>query len=83
MENCFHNWGELKTVLLGDVLPSKVYDGLSPNVKNCLTQITEETQEDLHNMASVMEEYDVKVLRPDVNSYMKKQNFTLAEETIG
>ncbi|MBR20424.1 MAG: hypothetical protein CMA64_09830 [Euryarchaeota archaeon] len=82
MENCFHNWGELKTVLLGDVLPSSVYEGLSPSVKNCLTQITEETQEDLHNMASVMEEYDVKVLRPDVNSYMKKQNFTLAEETI-
>ena len=46
MENCFHNWGELKTVLLGDVLPSSVYDGLSPNIKNCLTQITEETQED-------------------------------------
>jgi N-dimethylarginine dimethylaminohydrolase len=82
MENCFHNWGELRTVLLGDVLPSSVYEGLPTKVKNCLTQITEETQEDLDNMSNVMKSYGVNVVRPNINSYMEKQGFTHAEQTL-
>lgn len=82
MDNCFHNWGELSKVLVGDVLPASVYDGLPTQIKNCLVQITEETQEDLDNMCSVLRSYGVKVVRPNIHNYMERQGFTLAEQTI-
>jgi N-dimethylarginine dimethylaminohydrolase len=82
MDNCFHNWGELSKVLVGDVLPASVYEGLPTQIKNCLVQITEETQEDLNNMCSVLESHGVKVVRPNVRTYMENEGFTLAEQTI-
>ena len=47
MNNCFHNWGELQTVLVGDILPPYIYNDLPKNIREPLIQITKETQEDL------------------------------------
>ena len=38
MDNCFHNWGDLKTVLVGDILPPYIYNDLPKNIKEPLIQ---------------------------------------------
>ena len=36
MDNCFHNWGDLKTVLVGDILPPYIYNDLPKNIKEII-----------------------------------------------
>ena len=82
MDNCFHNWGDLKTVLVGDILPPYIYNDLPKNIKEPLIQITKETQEDLNFMCETLINYGVNVVRPNVESYMEQDDFTSAGDHL-
>lgn len=82
MDNCFHNWGELKTVLVGDILPPEIYHDLEHNIRDPLVKITEETQEDLDFMCDTLSKHGVKVLRPDVKKFMEADGFTSAGDNL-
>ena len=82
MNNCFHNWGELQTVLVGDILPPYIYNDLPKNIREPLIQITKETQEDLNFMCETLINYGVDVVRPNVKAYMEQDGFTSAGDHL-
>ena len=64
-----NGWDPLKTVILGDFIPPDLlktcldYSKYDP-VKPWLIKIAQETEEDLHNIQNILEQYGVEVIRP-------------------
>ena len=62
--NVWNKWDKLKTVALGTVHPIEYFDHIkNPKIKDPLTRILEETQEDLDNFESVLKQFGCTVLR--------------------
>jgi hypothetical protein len=63
--NVWNKWGKLKTVMLGTCHPPEFFDYIKePKIKDPLSRILEETQEDLDNFAHVLKQFGCTVLRP-------------------
>lgn len=67
--NIWNKWDPLKTVLLGDCYaPSFFKDIKNSKIRSALTQIAEETQEDLAYYEKVLKDFGCQVLRPTLDS---------------
>lgn len=62
------SWTTLREVWLGDVYPADFYDHLDPQVRDVFYQITEWTKEDLAILERKLQEFGVKVKRPEYHS---------------
>lgn len=63
----YTSWQPLQEVIVGRSFPADYFDFISdPQVRNQLQQILDETQEDLDNLARVIESYGARVRRPDL-----------------
>ena len=63
--NVWNKWGKLKTVMLGTCHPPEFFDYIKePKIKDPLSRILEETQEDLDNFEHVLKQFGCTVLRP-------------------
>lgn len=65
--NSFTNWSKLEEVWLGDCYPAHFYDHLEPEVRDIFYEITEKTQQDLAVIQNKLQEFGVKVRRPEYN----------------
>jgi glycine amidinotransferase len=63
----YTSWQPLEEVIVGQVYSPKYFDYIKdPVVKSQLSQILEETIEDLDNLSDVIKEYGATVRRPDL-----------------
>lgn len=62
------SWTTLREVWLGDVYPADFYDHLDPQVRDVFYQITEWTKEDLAILERKLQEFGIKVRRPEYHS---------------
>jgi len=72
--NSHTNWGRLQEVWLGDVYPASWYDHLQSDVRDCFYELTENTQQDLATIQRRLEEFGVRVRRPQytrIEDYMR------------
>jgi N-dimethylarginine dimethylaminohydrolase len=67
-----NNWDPLEEIWLGDVWPEHFYDDLEPELRDAFYQITEWTKQDLNNIQSKLEEFNVVVRRPVVSGDKSK-----------
>lgn len=66
--NIWNKWDPLKTVMLGDCYgPEFFRDIKNVKIRSALTQIAEETQEDLEYYKSVLKDFGCNVLRPKLD----------------
>jgi len=74
----YTSWQPLEEVIVGRVYTPNYFDYIqNPTVKGQLTRILEESNEDLDNLANVIEEYGAIVRRPDlpeINGWMRLLN---------
>ncbi len=71
------SWSPLQEVWLGDCYPSKFYDHLSPDVRDCFYEITEITKHDLKIIERKLNDLGVVVQRPlyeRVDDYINNGN---------
>lgn len=67
--NIWNKWDPLKTVMLGDCYgPEFFRDIKNKKIRSALTQIAEETQEDLEYYEFVLKDFGCTVLRPDLDT---------------
>ena len=75
--NSYTSWQPLEEVIVGRAYPPDYFDFIdNPQVKNQLQQILHETEEDLSNLASTIEEFGAYVNRPELppkDHFQKKQ----------
>jgi hypothetical protein len=66
--NVWNKWDKLKTVMLGDVYRPEFYDGIkSPEIKDGLKQIADESMEDLEHFSNILKDFGCEVLRPKMD----------------
>jgi len=66
--NIWNKWDPLKTVVLGDCYgPDFFRDIKNHKIRSALTQIAEETQEDLEYYQTVLKDFGCNVLRPKLD----------------
>jgi hypothetical protein len=66
--NIWNKWDPLKTVMLGDCYgPEFFRDIKNSKIRSALTQIAEETQEDLAGYETVLRDFGCSVLRPKLD----------------
>jgi hypothetical protein len=77
MINSYTSWQPLEEVIVGRAYPADYFDFVdNPQVRNQLQQILHETEEDLNNLQSTIEQYGAQVLRPslpDKDNFVKYQ----------
>lgn len=67
--NIWNKWDPLKTVVLGDCYAPEFFrDIKNSKIRSALTQISEETQQDLEYFESVLKDFGCTVLRPQLDS---------------
>jgi len=69
--SCWTEWDPLEEVIVGDCYST--VDGVESRQKDALNQILEETKEDLNGLVKLLESFNVKVHRPEVNDYSNIQ----------
>lgn len=73
--NVHCSWDPLEEIWLGDVWPENFYDDLDPEIRDSFKLITQWTKEDLNSIQKKLEEFNVKVLRPNVEE--NKTSYTI------
>jgi hypothetical protein len=74
--NVWCKWHKLKTVVLGDCYPVEFFrDIKNDRIRSALTQITEETLEDLEYYEKVLKEFGCKVIRPNIDKNLSIMDF--------
>jgi hypothetical protein len=67
MINSYTSWQPLEEVIVGRAYSPDYFDFIdNPQVRNQLQQILSETEEDLHNLQRVIEQYGARVRRPNL-----------------
>lgn len=67
--NIWNKWDPLKTVMLGDCYGPEFFRDIKSNkIRSALTQIAEETQEDLSYYEAVLKDFGCTVLRPELDT---------------
>jgi hypothetical protein len=75
--NSHNSWSRLQEVWLGDVYPASWYSHLNQQVRDVFVELTEITQQDLNNIQTTLESFDITVRRPTYNNidqYINQQN---------
>lgn len=64
----YQHWDPLKVMAVGKSYPPQVYDYIkNEKVRNVFYKIAEETEEDYQKLISILEKFNVKVVRSDVS----------------
>lgn len=67
MYNVHQHWDPLKVCVVGRSYPPEFYSWINiPHVRDLFERIAIETEEDYQNIIKKLEEFDVKILRPDL-----------------
>ena len=62
------HWDKLKVCAVGRSYPPELYDFIeNPKVRNMMEKIAIETEEDYQKIIAKLEEFDVKVIRNDLD----------------
>lgn len=80
----YQHWDPLKVIVVGASYPPELYDYIkNEKVRKIFYKIAEETEEDYQKLISLLEKFNVQVLRPDMtgvneyNQYCIKENITI------
>lgn len=74
--NIWNKWDKLRTVMLGECYGPEFFRDIKNNrIRGALTQIAEETQEDLDNFESVLKDFGCTVLRPVLDTNNSIMNY--------
>lgn len=69
MYSVYQHWDPLKVCVVGRSYPPEFYSWITvPHVRSLFEKIAIETEEDYKNIIKKLQEFDVKVLRPDLPS---------------
>lgn len=64
----YQHWDPLKVMAVGKSYPPELYDYIKDeNIRKVFYQIAEETEEDYQKLISLLESFNVKVIRPDIS----------------
>lgn len=77
-----NNWDPLEEIWLGDVWPEHFYDDLEPEIRDSFKLLTQWTKEDLNAIQKKLEEFNVKVRRPDVNNNKELYMFGIGKKYL-
>lgn len=77
MYSVYQHWDPLKVCIVGKSYKPEFYSFVkNPKVRSILEKIAEETEEDYQKLIKLLESFNVKVMRPNINDdynfYMKK-----------
>lgn len=65
----YQHWDPLKVMAVGKSYPPNVYDYIkNTKVRDVFYRIAEETEEDYQKLISLLEKFNVEVVRPDITS---------------
>lgn len=66
--NIWNKWDPLKTVMLGDCYSAEFFKDIkNDRIRSALTQIADETQEDLAYYEQVLKDFGCEVIRPELD----------------
>lgn len=66
--NVYQHWDPLKVMAVGKSYEPKLYDYIkNEKVRKVFYQIAEETEEDYQKLISLLEKFNVKIVRPDLD----------------
>lgn len=69
----YQHWDPLKVMAVGKSYPPQVYDYIkNEKVRNVFYKIAEETEEDYQKLISLLEKFNVKVVRSDVSHLVEE-----------
>jgi len=67
MYSVYQHWDRLKTCIVGRSYPPQFYSYITnPRVRNVMERIAIETEEDYQKLISLLESFNVEVLRPEI-----------------
>ena len=67
MYSVYQNWDPLKVCIVGRSYPPEFYSWIKvPHVRNLFEKIAIETEQDYQGIIKKLEEFDVKILRPNI-----------------
>lgn len=70
MYSVYQNWDPLKTCIVGRSYPPEYYSWITvPHVQNLFEKIAIETEEDYQGIIKKLEEFNVKILRPNIPDF--------------
>jgi glycine amidinotransferase len=65
----YQHWDPLKVCVVGKSYPPELYDYIkNEKIRKVFYKIAEETEEDYQKLISILERFNVKVIRPDITS---------------
>lgn len=68
MFNVEYHWDKLKTCVVGNTYPGEFYNFIdNAKIRSVMTQVAEDTLEDLQYLCTVLENFNVKVIRPEIS----------------
>lgn len=68
MYNVYQHWDPLKSCAVGISYPPNVYDYIkNEKVRSVFYRIAEETEEDYQQLISLLQKFNVEVIRPEIN----------------
>ena len=65
--NIWNKWDPLKVCMLGNNYTPEFFDGLSTKAESPLKRICEETLEDLHGFKTILQDFGVEVIQPEMD----------------
>lgn len=72
MYNVYQHWDRLKVMMVGKSYPPELYDYIkNDEVRRVFYKIAEETEEDYQKLISLLESFDVKVVRSDISTELE------------
>ncbi len=66
--NIWNKWDPLKACMLGNNYAPEFFNGVNDKVADPLKRICEETLEDLHGFKTVLQDFGVEVIQPEMDS---------------
>lgn len=74
----YQHWDPLKVMAVGSTYPPELYDYITnEKVRKIFHKIAEETEEDYQKLISILEKFNVKVLRTDIDFVMDKAKYAI------
>jgi N-dimethylarginine dimethylaminohydrolase len=80
MLNVDYHWEKLQTCIVGSCYPPEFFSFIkNSKIRSIMEQISQETNEDLDNLVKLLESFDVKVLRPELDNI---ETYTVGNKII-
>jgi hypothetical protein len=81
--NSFTSWQPLEEVIVGRAYPPDYFDFIdNAQVRNQLSQILHETEEDLQNLTNTIKDYGATVVRPNLIDKKSFENMQLSNQGV-